>query len=116
MKLTLLAIAAVCHEANRAYCRTLGDFSQPPWDEAPAWQQESALAGVQLHVSGDHGPEASHCAWSWQKIADGWSWGPEKDPERKLHPCLVEFDALPVEQQAKDRLFMGVVHSLRHLL
>jgi hypothetical protein len=27
-------IARVAYEANRAYCRTIGDDSQKPWDEA----------------------------------------------------------------------------------
>lgn len=43
-------IASVCHEANRAYCRTLGDFSQGPWISAPDWQKQSAIAGVKLHL------------------------------------------------------------------
>jgi hypothetical protein len=35
-------VARVCHEANRAYCQTLGDNSQPAWDDAPEWQKDSA--------------------------------------------------------------------------
>jgi hypothetical protein len=33
--MTTTDIAKVCHETNRAYCETLGDNSQPPWEEAP---------------------------------------------------------------------------------
>lgn len=105
-------IARVCHEVNRAYCQALGDFSQPAWDDAPDWQRESALKGVDLHLSGDHGPEASHESWMAQKLADGWTWGEVKDPEAKTHPCLLEFGLLPREQQAKDFIFRAVVHAL----
>ena len=103
--------AKVAHEVNRAYCAALGDNSEPAWEDAPEWQKESALLGVDLHLSGDHGPEASHESWSAQKILYGWKYGPVKDPEKKEHPCLVPFADLPKEQQAKDFLFRAVVLS-----
>ena len=106
-------IARVCHEVNKAYCEALGDFSQPSWGDAPAWQQASAAMGVNLHLYGDAGPEASHESWMAQKVAEGWVYGPIKDPERKQHPCMVPFDKLPPSQQAKDFIFRGVVHALR---
>lgn len=108
-------VARVAHEVNRAYCEALGDHSQVPWEEAPEWQRASALQGVALHESNpDAGPAASHESWMAQKEAGGWAYGPEKDPERKLHPCMVPFEDLPREQQAKDYLFRAVVHALMH--
>lgn len=107
------AVARVCHEVNRAYCQALGDNSQPAWEDAPQWQKDSALLGAQLHLGGDHGPEASHESWMAQKLADGWKYGPVKDPEAKEHPCIIPFDQLPKEQQAKDFIFRAVVHALR---
>jgi hypothetical protein len=102
-------IARICHEANRGYCIVLGDNSQPSWDDAPGWQRESAVLGVKLHISGDHGPEASHKSWMDQKVTDGWVYGAVKDPVAKTHPCLVPFDQLPKEQQAKDYIFRAIV-------
>lgn len=108
-------IARVAHEVNRAYCQSLGDYSQPVWEEAPQWQRDSAMLGVKLHREN---PEASasaaHESWMAQKVADGWTWGPEKNPEKKQHHCIVPFDALPEAQQAKDYIFCGVVHALAH--
>lgn len=106
-------IARVCHEVNRAYCQALGDDSQPTWENAPQWQRESARMGVDLHLSGDFGPEASHIGWMKQKLEDGWTYGPVKDPEAKQHPCMVPFADLPREQQAKDFIFRAVVHALK---
>ena len=106
-------IAKVCHEVNRAYCQALGDNSQPAWEDAPDWQKDSAMMGVRLHANNtDAGPQASHESWMAQKLADGWEYGPTKDPEAKRHPCIVPFDALPKEQQAKDFIFRAVVHAL----
>ena len=47
-----------------------------------------------------------------EKEDTGWKHGPVKDPEKKEHPCMVPFADLPVDQQAKDFIFMSVVHSL----
>lgn len=108
-------IARVAHEANRAYCQALGDNSQPAWEDAPQWQRDSAMLGVKLHTENPNaGAQASHESWMAQKLAEGWEYGPTKDPEAKRHPCIVPFDALPVEQQAKDYLFRGVVRALAH--
>lgn len=106
-------IARVCHEVNRAYCEALGDHSQVPWEQAPDWQIESAFDGVHLHLHNpDAGPQASHESWMNCKLKDGWKYGPVKDAVKKEHPCIVPFDQLPVEQQAKDFIFRAVVHSL----
>lgn len=113
MLITKEEIARACHEVNRAYCQALGDTSQPAWEDAPEWQRASARLGVELHMSGDHGPEASHESWMKQKLEEGWKYGPVKDPERKEHHCIVPFDQLPREQQAKDFLFRAVVHALK---
>lgn len=106
------AIACVAHEVNRAYCKALGDDSQPAWQFAPEWQKQSARMGADLHLSGDFGPEASHVAWMQQKLDEGWKYGPVKNPDLKEHPCMVPFADLPREQQAKDYIFRAVVHSM----
>jgi len=111
--ITLEDIAKVVHEANRAWCEVNGDTTQPKWEDAPAWQKDSAMAGVVFHVENpDAGDSASHENWMKQKIEDGWVYGKEKDPEKRTHPCLVSFDQLPEAQQKKDALFRAIVHAL----
>ena len=102
---------------NRAYCQALVDHSQVPWEDAPQWQRDSAMLGVRLHIENpEAGPQVSHESWMAQKIAEGWVYGQTKDPEAKMHPCIVPFDALSIEQQAKDYIFRGVVHELKRFL
>lgn len=105
--------ARLAHEANRAYCRSIGDTSQPAWDDAPEWQQTSAKMGV-LHrlENPDAAPEDSHKSWLAVKEAEGWIWGPVKDPELKQHPCMVPYEQLPSEQRAKDYIFLAVTGTL----
>lgn len=110
-------VARVCHEVNRAYCRAENDFSQVPWDEAPQWQRESAIAGVQTAIDNPAAtPESLHQSWMTHKRADGWILGPTKDAEAKTHPCLLPYEELPRAQRTKDYLFLAVVNALRSLL
>lgn len=89
-------IAMVCHEANRAYCKSLGDTSQESWNIAPKWQKESAINGVHFHMSNPKSkPEDSHNSWLKEKREAGWKYGKIKDPAKKLHPCMVPFNELP---------------------
>lgn len=109
-------VAMVCHQVNKAYCEAMGDFSQPNWEEAPTWQRRSAILGVMLHANDPAaGPAASHASWMSQKVEEGWVYGEVKDPEAKTHPCIVPFDQLPREQQAKDYIFRAVVHAMKNL-
>ena len=105
--------AKLAHEANRVYCSMLGDDSQVCYEDAPEWQRRSAIAGVEFHLANpDAGDAASHESWMALKRAEGWVYGPVKDPEKKQHPCLVPFDQLPKEQQVKDALFRAIVHAV----
>ena len=106
-------IARVCHEANRAYCQSIGDDSQLPWGEAAAWQRESEIKGVEYALANPDAPaSAQHEAWLSDKLAGGWVYGEVKDAEKKTHPCCVPYEQLPVEQQKKDALFKAIVAAL----
>lgn len=109
------AAARAAHEANRAWCIALGDMSQPSWDDAPEWQRQSARSGVRNIVMNPAAtPEQSRENWLRDKEADGWCWGPVKDPEKKQHPCFVPYADLPSEQRAKDHIFGTVVRAVLH--
>ncbi len=106
-------IARVCHEANRAYCLSLGDTSQVPWDDAPEWQRNSARLGVEFNLANPDAPASrSHDSWLEVKRAEGWRYGPVKDAERKEHPCFVPYGALPPEQRLKDSIFKAIVNAM----
>lgn len=107
------SIAKVCHEANKAYCESIGDFTQKPWDDAPAWQRESALSGVTFHAENPlSSARGSHENWLREKTVAGWKWGPVKNEETKEHPCFIPYDDLPIEQRKKDALFVAIVKAL----
>jgi hypothetical protein len=111
---TIFSLAVVCHEANKAWCEQLGDYSQKSWHEAEQWQRDSAIMGVKFRLENpDVNEDAQHNAWMADKIKDGWVYGKVKDAHNKTHPCLVTFDKLPRYQQKKDKLFCAIVDALK---
>ena len=111
-----ITIAMICHSINAAYCQSLGDDSQPIWDDAPEWQKQSIIAGVEMHIANpDATPEQSHESWYKQKEAEGWKYGEVKDVEKKEHPCFLPYEELPQAQKSKDYLFRATVHLMKDL-
>ena len=106
------ATARLAHEVNRAYAASMNE-PQPSWEDAPEWQKDSAINGVKFHLENpDVTPEELHVNWMAEKIKSGWVYGPEKDPEKKTHPCLLPYAALGPFQQTKDVLFGTVVSTM----
>lgn len=113
MRLTVSEIARVCHEVNRAYCLSKGDTSQVAWEDAPVWQVSSAIGGVEAALRNpDAKPSDSHEGWMAQKLKEGWTHGPVKDPIKREHPDLLPYDQMPDSEKAKDHIFLAVVRSL----
>ncbi len=112
----LLYTAKITHAVNKAYCESIGDFSQLDWDESPTWQQESAIKGVQFILDNPKAkPSASHESWLKEKYADGWQYGKEKNSVLKTHPCCVPYVDLPKEQKSKDFIFGAIVRSIYNI-
>jgi len=45
----------------------------------------------------------AHDVWAIQRLADGWTFGKERNDKTKKHPCLVDYDDLPESEKAYDR-------------
>lgn len=106
-------VARVAHETNRAYCATISDNSQVSWEDAPEWQKQSARSGALFHLGvlnrGETpDPQKAHEKWMQDKIADGWIYGPEKNPALKQHPSLLPYGQLSIQERMKDYLFIAV--------
>lgn len=46
----------------------------------------------------------NHENWAQERLNQGWSWGPERDDTRKLHPCLVPYEELSEAEKDFDRI------------
>ena len=44
-----------------------------------------------------------HEVWAAGRMAEGWTWGPERDDKLKRHPGLVPYEELPESERDYDR-------------
>ena len=44
-----------------------------------------------------------HEIWAETRIAQGWTYGPERNDAKKKHPCLIPYEELPEEEKVYDR-------------
>jgi len=108
-----VAIARICHQANKAYCEAIRDFSQVDWEKASDGQRASAINGVLFHLANpEAGPERSHNNWLREKQEAGWVYGAIKSEPEKTHPCCIPYEQLPLKQQLKDSLFISIIRTL----
>ena len=58
--------------------------------------------------------ESNHDTWARQRIADGWTHGPERDDTAKKHPGLVPYGELSESEKVYDR--NSVVETLKAMV
>ncbi len=75
-------------------------FGLPPSALVISDAQATELAGTE------------HDRWTQERRRDGWSHGPARDNERKLHPSMVPWEALSEEEKEKDRAAVRNVPKL----
>ena len=44
-----------------------------------------------------------HDVWAETRIAQGWTYGEQRDDVQKKHPCLVPYEELPDSEKEYDR-------------
>lgn len=44
-----------------------------------------------------------HDVWAETRMSQGWSYGKERNDEKKTHPCLIPYEELPDDEKAYDR-------------
>lgn len=85
---------------------------------APYLPQPICLDGIELGAHLTDLVEAlarnAHDVWAVQRIADGWTLGTTRSDREKTHPCLVEYDDLPVREKVYDRKL--VLSTIRAIL
>lgn len=90
------------HEANKEIQQQTGEYTP----QLNNHLTKSILDSVYFVLDNPNcTPEQQHNNWVHFKRADGWKYGPEKDFERKEHPCLLPYNELPEIQQRKDSVF-----------
>ena len=55
-----------------------------------------------------------HDVWAQGRIAEGWTYGEQRDDKRKTHPCLMPYEELPDAEREYDR--QTAVQTLKLIL
>ncbi len=58
----------------------------------------------ELLALGEQLAEHVHECWAVERIAQGWTYGPQRDDAAKHHPCLVPYPDLSDEEKRFDRV------------
>ena len=60
--------------------------------------------------------ENAHDIWAAERLAQGWSYGPERNDARKENPCMVPYSQLPEKEKDFDRnMAMDTIKLLKKL-
>lgn len=111
--LTPEAIARVCYEANRGYCRGLGDFTRVSWGALSEGERRARTTAVIWRIENlEATPSEIHDAWMRELKREGWILGDRYSERHRTHPNLRPWDELPAADQRKDILFASVIDAL----
>jgi ryanodine receptor 2 len=58
--------------------------------------------------------EHAHDVWARGRIAEGWTWGSQRDDNAKKHPCLIPYAKLPESEKEYDR--RAAIESLKAIV
>jgi len=56
----------------------------------------------------------NHDLWAQKRIAEGWTYGPERNDKEKKHPDLVPYSKLPESEKEYDR--QTVMETLKAII
>jgi hypothetical protein len=102
-------IAKVIHSANRAYVDAIGGRAvNLTWEEIREEERQGLIKAVASMIVNPQLPETSHEQWCLAREKEGWTKDVRYDYNRKTHPNLIPYDQLPLEEQFKDHMFMGI--------
>lgn len=64
---------------------------------------EAVVLDGEILALGELLAKNAHDVWAVGRIRQGWTYGPSRNDERKEHPCLIPYEALPEEEKGYDR-------------
>lgn len=76
---------------------TENDYNPQPVDTSHVELSDDLLELAELMA------ENVHNVWAATRLAQGWTYGPERNDAEKKHPRLVPYDQLPEEEKVYDR-------------
>jgi hypothetical protein len=85
------------------------------WDEREEAFRSQFLAVIERQCGPERSrsPEELHGSWMQSYFDMGWKYGELYDPAAKLHPDLVPYEQLGMQEQDKDSVFIALCEIAR---
>jgi len=98
-----------------AKVRTLGyELEEAPLSEevspAASPDDETLVRAIETHMEALASSE--HYRWMAWRLINGWTYGADRDPLRKLHPNIVSYEELTEADREKDRVIVRIIPEL----
>ena len=104
-------IAKTVHAVHLAYCKEVGETTQPSWDKVSNEHKDVVRNSIIQIINGTvKSSEDSHSIFFQSKLIQGWVYG-EYSIELKQNPRLVLFEELKITDRMKEILFFETVKS-----
>ncbi|MDB4584824.1 hypothetical protein N9164_16870 [Draconibacterium sp.] len=106
-------IARIAHDADRAWCAAFGWPGSAGWSHCTPGDREARIEAVLMIIT-TPGADAStlHDDWCEVMRRNGWRHGAAHDGIARTSPGLIAFDRLPIDQQRRQAMFVGIVRAL----
>jgi len=99
-------------ESNRAQARAIAVKVNNIGCQIVPLRDWDAIDFTFTHEEVEKLAEMEHDRWWHEKLADGWSWGEDKDYKLKKNPYMVESRKLPPNVAEWDREFVRAIPSV----
>ena len=77
-------------------------MSASPYTPSPIDTSDVVLSDELLQLI-EQSARNVHEKWAQGRINEGWTYGPERDDQKRQTPCLVPYEELSDEEKAYDR-------------
>ena len=89
-----------------------------PWEERENDFRAQFLGVIERQCGPQRSssPEELHGSWMQAYLANGWRYGKNYDPKKRVHPDLVPYAQLGILEQDKDAVFVALCEITRQFV
>ena len=112
-----VSVGDVC-ELAASVAHQLNEVLRAHFGQGPGLKQSASVTGTHIQEALKDGvlpldPKASWERWKKVRKAQGWTFDPTYDKEKKTHPNLViDYNSLPERERLKDYTFWAAVNGV----
>lgn len=113
----ITAFTQIAYKLEQTYHQAITGNQKPNWQDLSAEDRKHITDRAIFYLTDPNAVVSSlHEGWVHAKYKDGWTYGEKFSEEKKQHPLLISYAALPLTRKVSDTLFMQTIQTLSRLL